>query len=75
MDLAQTCGFERLTGADGVGIALVSGDASWAELELDLPAGVALHLRLEVPLAAAVGYWHPTAGAERTLPRTGPDAP
>ncbi len=67
MDLAQTCGFERLTGAEGIGITLVSGDASWAELELAVPAGVGLELRLEVPLAAAVGYWHPGAGAERTL--------
>lgn len=67
MDLAQTCGFERLTAAEGVGLALVSGDAGWAELELTLPAGVPLDLRLEVPLAAAVGYWHPGAGAERTL--------
>ena len=67
MGPAQTCGFERLTLADGVRLAVLSGDAAWAELELRVRAGVALELRLEVPLGAAVGYWHPGAGADRTL--------
>ena len=67
MDLAQTLGWERLITAEGVRTTVVAGDPDWNELELELPAGVALDLRLEVPLAAAVGYWHPGAGAERTL--------
>ncbi len=68
MDLLQVCGLAQLTPATGIEVGLVSGDAGWAELELSLPVGVALDVRLEVPLAAAVGYWHPGAGSDRTLP-------
>ena len=67
MDPAQTCGFERLTTAAGIRLEVVSGDEAWAELEVQVVAGAALELRLEVPLTAAVGYWHPGAGANRTL--------
>lgn len=36
--------------------------------QIIVDAGAALHLRLEVALGLAVGYWHPGAGSERTLP-------
>lgn len=36
--------------------------------EIVVEAGVALDLRLEVDLGAAIGYWHPEAGEYRTLP-------
>lgn len=36
--------------------------------EITVAPRAALDLRLEVPLGMAVGYWHPGAGATRTLP-------
>ena len=60
--------FEQLTLADGIEVAVVADDGSWTELEIRVDAGVGLDLRLEVPLGMGVGYWHPGAGPDRTLP-------
>ncbi|HEY5978952.1 MAG TPA: glycoside hydrolase family 36 protein [Microlunatus sp.] len=67
MDLPRRTGFERLTTADGIQVSVVATDGPWTELEIRIAAGVSLDLRLEVPLKTGVGYWHPNAGAERTL--------
>ena len=67
VDLLRTSGFERLTMADGIEVSVVAEDGTWTELEVRLPAGVGLDLRLEVPLGLGVGYWHPGAGSDRTL--------
>jgi alpha-galactosidase len=68
VDLLRTSGFERLTAADGIEVTIGTDDGTSTELEVQIAAGVELDLRLEVPLGMGVGYWHPGAGSDRTLP-------
>jgi alpha-galactosidase len=46
---------------------VLSQDGSTVEVRLSAPPGAPLGVHFEVELAAAVGYWHPTAGIQRTL--------
>ncbi|MFF1649631.1 glycoside hydrolase family 36 protein [Streptomyces sp. NPDC058240] len=54
--------------ADSATLALSHDDAAGTEALVTATADGTVTLRLDVPLGDAVGFWHPDAGWERTLP-------
>ncbi|RPK37649.1 Melibiase [Streptomyces sp. ADI92-24] len=56
------------TPADSATLTLSQDDAAGTEALVTATADGTVTLRLDVPLGDAVGFWHPDAGWERTLP-------
>ncbi|SFX62552.1 hypothetical protein SAMN02787144_1004347 [Streptomyces atratus] len=54
--------------ADSATLTLSHDDAAGTEALVMATADGTVTLRLDVPLGDAVGFWHPDAGWERTLP-------
>ncbi|HEU5486098.1 MAG TPA: glycoside hydrolase family 36 protein [Microlunatus sp.] len=65
---AAAGGFQVVRAGPGTEILEQAANDGIAQHSIDVVAGAELDLRLEVPLGAAVGYWHPAVGAGRTLP-------
>lgn len=62
-------GFEIIRCGEGTTVVASDGSVDGhAAFDVVVTPGAGLDLRIEVDLGRAVGYWHPAAGGNRTLP-------